>query len=360
VSRLSTRRAITLSLSALLALTLACTACGSSGDKPHESAASSRDISFVVDGSKTYGTLEIPAHHNGQRLAAALLIPGSGPNDRNGNDPGLNVSPDTLKLMANALAKQGIITLRYDKYFSGKTGTGAFTKDPASITLNTFIRQADAAYNFMGRQPEADSSKLLVVGHSEGGMYALEVANSVTPRPAGLALVEPQDEHLLDLLQLQENEGLNAAAAKGQISQATAVDNATAVKQAIAAFRAGQPISTDGVLPGIAQTLESMLTGTNAPGVRSDDAVYPPDLAAKLQKGTRVLVTDSTGDTNIPLSTIGPLVQALQQAGTTGPGLQKLTGLDHFLHPAGTSTNTAMLDQSFLTALHDWAQPYAH
>jgi hypothetical protein len=114
------------------------------------------------------------------------------------------------------------------------------------------------------------------------------------------------------------------------------------------------------MLPGIATNIGSLLTGTNAADVRSNDAVYPPDLAAKLLKGTRVLVTDSTGDTNIPLSTINPLVQALQRAGTTGPGLRKLTGLDHFLHPAGTPTNTAMLDPSFFSALHDWAQPYAH
>lgn len=339
---------------------LCAAACGSSGHKPTESAASSRNISFTVDGSKTYGTVEIPAHLSGQRLAAALLIPGSGPNDRDGNDPGLKLSPDTLKLMADALAKQGIMTLRYDKYFSGKTGAGAFTQDPGSVTLKTFIRQADAAYNFMGTQSPADPGRLLIVGHSEGGMYALEVANSVTPRPAGVALVEPQDERFLDLVQLQTNEGLDAAVAQGQISKSAAVDNASAVQQAIAAFRAGQPVSTTGMLPGIATNIGSLLTGTNAADVRSNDAVYPPDLAAKLRKGTRVLVTDSTGDTNIPLSTINPLVQALQRAGTTGPGLRKLTGLDHFLHPAGTSTNTAMLDPSFFSALHDWAQPYAH
>ena len=36
------------------------------------------------------------------------------------------------------------------------------------------------------------SDDVLLVGHSEGGMYALLVAESVSPRPAGLALIEPQ------------------------------------------------------------------------------------------------------------------------------------------------------------------------
>jgi len=42
-------------------------------------AATSQDVSFTVDGTRTYGTLEIPAHRGGQHLAAALLLAGSGP-----------------------------------------------------------------------------------------------------------------------------------------------------------------------------------------------------------------------------------------------------------------------------------------
>ena len=49
--------------------------------------ATSQDVSFTVDGTKTYGTLEIPAHRSGQHLAAALLLAGSGPTDRDGNQP---------------------------------------------------------------------------------------------------------------------------------------------------------------------------------------------------------------------------------------------------------------------------------
>ena len=52
-----------------------------------QAAATSQDVSFTVDGTKTYGTLEIPAHRSGQHLAAALLLAGSGPTDRDGNQP---------------------------------------------------------------------------------------------------------------------------------------------------------------------------------------------------------------------------------------------------------------------------------
>src|SRR6185437_14153606 len=77
-------------------------------------AAGSRDVSFVVDGTTTYGTLDVPAHRAGQRLAAAVLLAGSGATDRNGNqEPSL--TPNTLKQIAEALDRMGIISVRFDK-----------------------------------------------------------------------------------------------------------------------------------------------------------------------------------------------------------------------------------------------------
>jgi hypothetical protein len=144
-----------------------------SGSGSGEIAATSQDISFTVDGTKTYGTLEIPAHRSGQHLAAALLLAGSGPTDRDGNQPAQKITPQTLKLVVGVLAQQGIMTLRFDKYFTGQTGAGAFTADPGTVDLNAYIRQADAAYGFLRGQPTADRQHLLVVGHSEGGFYGL-------------------------------------------------------------------------------------------------------------------------------------------------------------------------------------------
>ena len=50
---------------------------------------------------------------------------------------------------------------------------------------------------------------MLVVGHSEDGMYPMLRAETASPCAAGLALVEPQDERLLDLLALQLDESLD-------------------------------------------------------------------------------------------------------------------------------------------------------
>lgn len=333
---------------------------GSGTSAPGQIAASSRDVSFTVDGTKTYGTLEIPAHRSGQQLAAALLLAGSGPTDRDGNQPSANVTPQTLKLVAGVLAQQGIETFRFDKYFSGQTGGGNFASDPAAIDLNAYIRQADYAYDYLIAQPGVDRQRGLVVGHSEGGFYAMLVADTVSTHPAGLALLEPQDQRILSLFALQLDEQLNSAVQQGQLSAADARQQAAGISNAITQFRAGQPVDTSGLLPQIVQQLTPvLLTPANAKVARTDDEVNPVDAAAKVPSGTRVLVTDGTADTNIPVSTINPLAQALTGAGTTGPGLKVLTGIDHDLHTSGTPGNDAVLAPSVVAALKAWAQPYA-
>lgn len=331
-----------------------------SGSGSGQVAATSSDVSFAVDGTKTYGTLEIPAHRNGQHLAAALLLAGSGPTDRDGNQPSQDITPQTLKLVAGVLAQQGIMTLRFDKYFTGQTGAGTFASDPGTIDLNAYIRQADAAYAFLRGQPAADRQHMLVVGHSEGGFYAMLVADTASPHPAGLALLEPQDQRILSLVAVQLDEQLDSAVQQGQLSAPAAQQQAEGINNAIAQFRAGQQVETDGLLPQIVQQLTpELLTPGNAKVARTDDAVSPVDAAAKVAAGTRVLVTDGTADTNIPVSTISPLASALKGAGTTGPELKVLTGVNHLMHTPGTEDNDAVLAGSVVAALRAWAQPFA-
>jgi len=323
-------------------------------------APANQSVSFTVDGTTTYGTLDVPAHRRGQRLAAALLLAGSGPTDRNGDDAAAGLDPHTLQLVASVFGRSGIMTLRFDKYFTGQTGSGAYASHPATMNLAAFIRQADAAYGFLRNQPAADPKRMLIAGHSEGGMYALLVAESVSPHPAGLALIEPQDDRLLSLVQLQTDEQLSAAVAQGDITAAAAMQNAQALQQAIAMFRAGQQVSTRDLLPAVVNLIKPILLSPgNAAYVRSDDAIYPPDIAAKVAAGTRILVTDGTADTNVPPSTITPLARALTAAGATGPGLRMLTGIDHLLHQPGTSGNDQVLAPSVVAALQAWARPYA-
>jgi pimeloyl-ACP methyl ester carboxylesterase len=301
-----------------------------------------REITFQSDGVTAYGTLHVPAHQRGDRLAAALLLPGSGPTDRNGNQLP-TIAPNTLSLLADALGQDGIMTFRFDKYGSGPT----HTLPPAGADYSVFIRQADAAYTTLLRQPETNPFAMLVVGHSEGGMNALLVDTSVWPRPAGLALLAPQDEQILDLINLQLDEQLDAALPADQ-----AQAQKTLIAAWIADFRASKPVSTAGMLPSLVPLFQTLLAQSDF--LRSDDALYPPDIARAVPAGTRVLVTCGTADTNVPCSTTPPLLRALR-----GEKLSTLDGIDHFFHPAGSPINGQPLAPALLTALHQWSRPWS-
>ncbi len=321
--------------------------------------AADQPVSFVADGTTAYGTLHIPRHLAGQHLPAALLLPGSGQTNRNGDVPP-TYTPHTLALIAGVLGDDGIISLRFDKYFTGQTGGGTYAKNPGRIDIQAYIRQAAAAYALLAARPEADQHKLLIVGHSEGGLTEMMADESVRPHPAGLAMLAPQDLRILDLIRIQLDEALDSAAASGQITKATAEHNKILITRVIAEFRARQRVDTTGMLPVIAAEFTRVyFSPANARYARSDDAIYPPAVAARLPAHTRVLVTCGTADTNVPCSTLPPLVAGLTRAHATGPLRRLLRGIDHYLHPAGTPINTPVLAAAVTAALRDFLAPWA-
>lgn len=172
-----------------------------------------------------------------------------------------------------------------------QTGSGPFAADPGAATVTPFLRQADAAYAFLSRQPQADPARMLVVGHSEGGMFALLIAGSVTGKPAGLALLEPQDERILSLITIQADEAISALVAQGKRHAGT--------------------------------------------GDRRHARPQHPPCHHR------------------------PLMQALTAADITGPGLRLLQGTDHYMHLPSQPDTQPVLAPAAITAIEQWAQPFA-
>ncbi|MFB6893807.1 alpha/beta hydrolase [Kitasatospora sp. NPDC056327] len=319
--------------------------------------AADRRVTFDADGTTVFGTLHVPAHRAGHRLAAALLLPGSGPTDRDGDQPPA-LTPSTLALTAGVLGDDGVMTLRFDKYGTGETGPGRYGDDPGSIDTAAFTRQAAAAYDTLRRQPEADPRALLIVGHSEGALRALLVAPAVRPAPAGLALVAPQTRRILDTLAAQLADRIDRAAADGVLTAEQARDSKDGVARAVGDFRAGRPVDTGGIVAPVAAVLEAVFGPLNARYTRTHDAVDPQVAARRTAPGTRVTVTCGTEDANVPCATTPPLLAGLAAARVTGPGLRVLPGVDHLLHPAGTPVGDRVLAPAAVAALRDFVRPW--
>ncbi|WP_312928846.1 alpha/beta hydrolase [Stutzerimonas nitrititolerans] len=148
----------------------------------------------VPDG-RLHGSLLLPK--SDRPLPVALLIAGSGPTDRNGNNPmGHN---DSLKRLAQGLAKQGIASLRYDKRGVGKSL--ALAPDERDLSVETYV--ADAAAWIEKLQGDPHFSSVILIGHSEGALIA-SLAAARQPVAALITLAgsgRPIDDVLREQLQ---------------------------------------------------------------------------------------------------------------------------------------------------------------
>ncbi|MDN5857301.1 MAG: lysophospholipase [Pseudonocardia sp.] len=130
-------------------------------------AAPSEELTFSSAGHRLVGTLLRPERPG--LLPAALLLPGSGPLDRDSSHPRMPL--DVTRHLAEALADAGIPSLRYDKRGVGASA-GNFHR--TGFTDNT--DDAAAALAALAAQPGIDPDRIVVVGHSEGALHATVLA----------------------------------------------------------------------------------------------------------------------------------------------------------------------------------------
>ena len=85
------------------------------------------------------GLIEGTFVNAGRNTPVVLIIPGSGPTDRDGNNP-LGVKAAPYRLLAEALAENGVSTLRADK--RGLFGSKAAIANPSDVTIADYASDA--------------------------------------------------------------------------------------------------------------------------------------------------------------------------------------------------------------------------
>src|ERR1700742_3792345 len=108
-----------------------------------------------------------------ERPPVALLIAGSGSTDHDGNGP--QVKPATLKKLSEQLVARKIATLRYDK-----RGAGGWKPEfgrPEDFRFTQFVDDATALVNYL--RGSRKFSRVVLAGHSEGGLVAILTARRV-------------------------------------------------------------------------------------------------------------------------------------------------------------------------------------
>lgn len=126
------------------------------------------EVTLETAPAPLHGTLLQP---EGPTLATAILIPGSGPTDRNGNSP-YGITNSTLKQFAEGLAAKGIATVRIDK--RGIAASAPAMVAEVDLRFDTMIDDAKAwAAQTVRRQ---NIPCVWMIGHSEGALVAQAAA----------------------------------------------------------------------------------------------------------------------------------------------------------------------------------------
>jgi uncharacterized protein len=108
-----------------------------------------------------------------ERPVVALLIAGSGSTDHDGNGP--QIKPATLKKLSEQLVARKIATLRYDKRGAG--GWKAAFGRPEDFRFKDYVDDAAQLVGYL--RGSGKFSKIVLVGHSEGGLVAILTASRV-------------------------------------------------------------------------------------------------------------------------------------------------------------------------------------
>ncbi len=190
----------------------------------------------------------------------ALLIAGSGTTDHDGNGP--QVKPATLKKLSEQLVARKIATLRYDK-----RGAGGWKPEfgkPEDFRFVNFVDDAAALVNYL--RSSGKFSKVIVVGHSEGGLVGILTTRRV-----------PVDRLVLLVTAARRQGDL----VKAQLEKTVPSDVFEPIAKAIDAIMAGQIV--DPPPPGFS------VAPSMQPGIASAFTEDPIDPLKKITEPTLII-----------------------------------------------------------------------
>lgn len=136
---------------------------------PYVDTATESPYNLVTSSGNIMGSLLLPSA--AAKMPVVLIIAGSGPTDRNGNNP--MMKNESLRMLAQGLAAKGIASVRFDK--RGIAASASAGKKEADLRFDDYIQDAIAWIELLKK--DTRFSKVIVAGHSEGSLIGMIAAN---------------------------------------------------------------------------------------------------------------------------------------------------------------------------------------
>jgi alpha-beta hydrolase superfamily lysophospholipase len=260
------------------------------------------------EGHLLVGTLTLPQGADAHApFAAAVLVTGLSPSERNGGSPPWM----PLRDLSDALTRRGIAVLRVDDRGEGKS-----TGDHAPSTTFDEANDVRTEVAWLRERRDVDARRVALVGYSEGGLIAPMVAAS-DPRLSGVVTLAGPGVPGWDL-------------ARYQIEAAVVRDSTIAPADWASA---------------VAKALADSLTPREASYLSIDPLAYARRVRCP------VLIVQGGADLHVPLRSAERLAFAMRQCGNADVTVRIFPGVSHSLlpDPVGLNSGWASLP-GFLTA----------
>ena len=124
-----------------------------------------QELTILIGTDTIYGTLVLPT--NVKRPPLMLLQAGSGPTDRNGNNP-LGVKANSYAMLADSLAANGIATWLYDKRMIAQSYRPGMKEE--NIAFSDYINDMATMAHWLFKNKKL--KRIFFAGHSEGSLIA--------------------------------------------------------------------------------------------------------------------------------------------------------------------------------------------
>src|SRR5579859_3642100 len=150
----------------------------------------STEVTWQLGSTTVYGTLVRPFGPG--PFPAVVMVAGSGPTDRDWNSPLLPGSNGSARLLAEALARAGIASLRYDKRAAGPHARENMAVLIGKMSMQSHVDELAGAVRAIASQDYVRDDRIFALANSEGTLHSLNYQLHSPEIPfAGLVLTGP-------------------------------------------------------------------------------------------------------------------------------------------------------------------------
>ncbi|MFJ8260548.1 alpha/beta hydrolase [Rummeliibacillus sp. NPDC094406] len=278
------------------------------------------ELSIPVENGQLKSALQKPTK-NEKSYPVAIIISGSGATDKDGNTAGMGKN-DSLKMLAEGLADEGIASIRYDKRGIGENIS--LIKKEEDLSIEQYVDDVLKIMAYI--KSNQQFKEIYIIGHSEGSLIGMlaaknaDIASFISLAGAG----RPADELLLEQLE-------------GQLTPALM----TETKDILSSLKNGQPVQN------VSTELQALFRPSVQPYLMSW-LKYDPSKSIQDVKSP-VFIIQGTNDLQVSEKD----AQALK-AGKNNAKLVYIDGMNHVLKnaPADKAGNIATYTNPKLP-LHD-------